>query len=134
MKEHYWRDHEKNQFHPYQCKHCDKKFDIWEDMLLHESEVHEIKRKILQCEKCPCVYLSPQLYSMHNYFHLPNGDPPIFCELSFGRNNQCEFTSTKRIDFIQHHEKQHKDKPAPFYKCETCDFIDEKLNMLNIHF
>ena len=43
MKEHYWRDHEKNQFHPYQCKHCDKKFDIWEDMLLHESEVHETK-------------------------------------------------------------------------------------------
>ena len=74
MKDHYIQCNltQGRTFYPYNCKKCDKSFDIKEEFLYHENDVHNANHEKLQCEACHIVYYCRQSFAVHQYGCLKN--------------------------------------------------------------
>ena len=78
-KTHYVANHPKEVFYPYPCEKCEEKFDFQEELLLHESNEHNVNHSLLKCKDCPSVYrlVWPHLWSTVvlslEYSHIKSG-------------------------------------------------------------
>ena len=126
--EHNQKDHpEKKNLLPYQCISCDESFHFYEEILLHEKNVHKIDHIVNKCPSCPQTFLSEQLLTLHKHSHEKKEKPaPLWCSL-------CEFTCDEQIDLESHKEKEHPTLEKPKILCEICVVEFSSKELLDKH-
>ena len=130
MNDHYKRVHQDCEFVPFICDSCDETFNIYEELLEHEAEQHDIKHRVFNCSKCPLAFRSEKNFMIHDQVEHDNDD---------GNDNYrvmcfyCETVFDSEVQTIEHHFQNHIKKLPYLFKCDFCDEIFNSLKSIEAH-
>ena len=109
----------------YNCSRCNLVFNSKQEMMLHESQMHNIQHKEYYCSHCQ--FCTDQLYKLQDHIHkrhgIENGRVLLYsCP-------ECDYkTKWKRL--IKGHRRVHT---GELFRCDKCDFATITKTRLNEH-
>ena len=130
MNNHYKRVHPDCEFVPFICDSCDQTFNIYEELLEHEAEQHDIKHRLFKCSKCPLGFRSEKNFMIHYQVEHDEDD---------GNDNYrvmcfyCDTVFDSEFQAIEHHFQNHIKKLPYLFKCDFCDEIFNSLKSIEAH-
>ena len=112
----------------YKCPHCEKKTNVWINLLSHVHYHHnEHYEKKFFCEICQESFIFSNMLGRHKKTaHIETGKKTNMCE-------SCGIEYQTLIGFQVHMAKYHNTEQEPVLMCDKCDYTAPHKTMLQKH-